>query len=130
MSTILSFAAAKKQSRAETLAGWLAGGTLTLYSASRPATADTAVTDQTLLVTLTLPDPLTVTNGVISANLATAYASAEGTAAWGRFRDSSAGTVCDADVGLENTANAITLDNLSIVTGAALIDTAFSLSET
>ena len=130
MSTILSFAAAKKQSRAEILAGWLAGGTLTLYTASRPATADTAITSQTALVELALPDPLTVTDGVITASLATAYASANGNAAWGRFRDSSAGTVCDADVGLAGSGSGITLDNLSLVTGAALIDTAFSLSET
>ena len=128
MSTILSFAATKKQSRAETLTGWLAGGTLTLYSASRPATADTAVTDQTLLVTLTLPDTLTVTDGVISADLATAYAVADGIAAWGRFRDSSAGTVCDVDVGVSGSG--ILLDNTSLVIGAALIDTSFSLSET
>ena len=88
------------------------------------------MTGQTALVELALPNPLTVTDGVITANLATAYASADGSAAWGRFRDSSAATVCDVDVGLAGSGSGITLDNLSLATGAALIDTAFSLSET
>ena len=57
MSNLMGFTTARKTSRAELVASWLDGGEVRIYTGSRPANADTALSGQTLLVTLTLPNP-------------------------------------------------------------------------
>ncbi|MCU0806399.1 MAG: hypothetical protein MUC53_00145 [Candidatus Contendobacter sp.] len=131
MSNILGFAVARRTSRGNLLAGWLAGGEIRVYDGTRPADADTAITTQTLLVTFALADPSgTVTNGVFTGtNPAAALIAASGTAAWARVVDDSAGTICDADVGIASSGAVIEIDNLSLVEGGYCTITSFVLTE-
>ena len=131
MSNVLGFATARRTSRGELLAGWLDGGEIRVYDGTRPASADTAVSTQTLLVTFEIADPSgTVTNGVFTGtNPAVAMIAETGTAAWARIVDSSAGTICDVDVGVTNSGAVIELDNLSLVEGGYCTITSFVLTE-
>lgn len=131
MSNVLGFATARRVSRCNLLAGWLAGGEIRIYDGTRPADADTAITTQNLLVMFELADPSgTVENGVFTGtNPATTLIAETGTASWARIVDSSAGTVFDADVGLENSGSVIELSNLSLVEGSYCTITSFVLTE-
>lgn len=131
MSNILGFATARKTSRGELLATWLAGGEIRLYDGTRPANADTAISDQNLLVTFAIADPSgTVTSGVFTGtNPAAAMIAATGTVAWARVVDSSAGTIFDADVGLTSSGSVLELDSLSLASGAYCTITSFVLTE-
>lgn len=131
MSNILGFATARRTSRGELLAGWLDGGEIRIYNGTRPANADTEISDQTLLVTFELADPSgTVTSGVFTGtNPAVALSAASGTAAWARVVDASAGTICDADVGLTSSGSVIEIDNLTLVEGGYCTITSFVLTE-
>ena len=86
MSTTLSFTTTRKSSQMNLVEGWLSGGSIKVYTTPRPATSDTAITTQTLLVTITLPDPAgTVTNGVFtSASISQATVTNTGSAVWCR----------------------------------------------
>lgn len=132
MSNILGFAVARRTSRANLILGWLAGGELRVYSGLRPATADTAITNQILLVTFSIPNPAgTVTDGVFTGNaIAAAMVAADGNAAWGRVVDSSSGTIFDADVGLQNSGNFIEIDSLNLVQGGYCTVLSFGITET
>jgi hypothetical protein len=98
------------------------GGTIKIYTASQPATADDALTGQTLLGTLTFsttsaPD---ATNGVLTFSAITedTTADATGVAVWARIQDSNGVNVFDCDVG---TAGAtINLNTVNIVAGGAI----------
>lgn len=131
MSNVLGFASARKTSRAELLASWLDGGEVRIYTGTRPATADTAITTQTLLVTVELLDPAgEVNDDVFTGDAPDAALIAEtGTAAWARVVDSTAGTIFDADVGLTGSGALIELDNLSLVQGGYCTVTTFTLTE-
>lgn len=131
MSNLMGFPTARKTSRAELVASWLDGGEVRIYTGSRPANADTALSGQTLLVTLTLPNPSgTVTNGVWTAGtINVAMIAATGTAAWARVVTPSAATVFDADVGVVGSGALIEIDNLSLVTGGYCTVVSFTLTE-
>lgn len=131
MSNVLGFATARRTSRGELLAGWLDGGEIRIYDGTRPATADTAIGAQVNLVTFEIADPSgTVTSGVFTgANPAVALVAETGTAAWARIVDASAGTICDADVGVTNSGAVVELDNLSLVEGGYCTITSFVLTE-
>lgn len=133
MSTAVGFATARKQSRAATHLGWFDTGTIKLYTASRPATADTAISAQVLLATITLPSPAgTATAGVITFNAAgidPAMIVADGTAAWARCADSSSGVIEDLDVGLSGSGAALILDNLDLVTGGLVSVVSLTITE-
>ncbi len=131
MSNFLDFTTARKTSRGTLLAGWLDGGAVRVYTASRPANADTAISTQTLLVTFTLPDPsASVSNGVLTGNAIEAAMVAEtGTAAWARIVDSDETTIGDCDVGLEESGAFIELDNLSLAEGGYCSVVSFSITE-
>lgn len=131
MSNILGFATARRTSRGELLAGWLAGGEIWILDGTRAATADTAITTQKKLVTFEIADPSgTVTNGVFTGtNPAVALVAETGTAAWARVVDSSSGTVFDADVGVTSSGAVIEIDNLSLVEGSYCTITSFVLTE-
>lgn len=120
MSDLIQFTDAKRQGRALLHSGWLSGGTLKLYTAPVPATADTALTTQTLLVTFVLHDPIgEVESGVITgAAIDAAMVAAEGTVAFGRAYDSLGNTIGDYSVGGALSSEAIRLDNLNLVQGA------------
>lgn len=128
---VLSFTTERRTSRGNLLAGWLAGGTAEVYTASRPTDADTAITTQTLLVTFDLPDPAaTVTDGVLTGEaIANAMNAATGDAAWTRLRDSSGVVIGDADVGLPGSGAFMQLADLSLVEGGYCSVTAFGITE-
>jgi len=95
-----------------------AAGVIKVYDGTQPATPDTAVSGQTLLVTLTCSDPAVgaASNGVASFNAITAgTAVATGTASWARIEDSDGNVVADATVGTSGAD--INLDTTSIVSG-------------
>jgi hypothetical protein len=120
MSDFIDFTTARKTSRATSLAGWLDGGTLRLYSGTRPASADDAITDQVLLLELEIPDPSgTVSDGVwTGAAVSPGMIAATGTPTWGRYADTLDADVCDADVGIADSGAAIIVDNAIFVEGA------------
>jgi hypothetical protein len=107
-----------------------AAGTIKIYDGSQPASANTAVSTQTLLATLTFSDPAfgAAAAGVITASAITSDASADatGTATWARIADSDGNTVFDCDV---NTAGStIILNNVSLVLGAPVAITSFTIT--
>lgn len=81
------------------------GGTIKLYTGTRPAGPDTAITTQTLLGTLTLSKPcgaVSLISGVetltFSAITGDSDADATGTCTWARLADSTNAAVADVDV--------------------------------
>lgn len=134
MSTdVIGFSTARKTTRAGLINTWLDTGTLKLYDGSRPASADTAVSTQTLLATFTMKSPAgTVTNGVFTATApdpALVISTGTKTAAWARAADSSAVTIGDFDVGLAGSGAALILDNLSLTEGGLVALLSFTLTE-
>lgn len=133
MSDLIRFSSARRTARANLHAGWLAGGTLVIYDAGSGVSedADTAITDQTALVTFDLPDPAgDVSDGVLTAEtLAAALIDATGTAAFARAYDSEGGVIGDYDVDGVGSGAAIELDNLSLVEGAYATVVSFILVE-
>lgn len=131
MNNSLVFATARKTSRCTLVKGWLDGGSILLYTADKPATPDTALTTQTLLVTFAILESSgTVTNGVFTgAAIAAAQVAATGTPAWARLRDSSTAVIGDVDVGGVGSGAFIELDNLSLVQGGYCSVTSFGLTE-
>lgn len=131
MSNLMGFTTACKTSRAELVASWLDGGEVRIYTGTRPADADTALSGQTLLVTLALPNPSgTVTSGVWTAGeIDVAMIAETGTAAWARIVTSGGVTVFDADVGVVGSGALIEIDNISLVTGGYCTVVSFTLTE-
>lgn len=80
------------------------GGTIEIRDGAQPATADTAVTTQTLLATCTFGSPAfaAAVDAVATANAITQDASADasGTAAWFRVLSSGGAAVMDGSVGV------------------------------
>ena len=131
MSQVLGFATARKTSRGNLLAGWLDAGKIELYTADRPANADTAISTQILLVTFDLANPSgSVSNGVFTGTLPEAALVAEsGTPAWGRILDTDDVVIGDCDVGLSGSGAFMEIDNLSLVEGGYCAVTAFGITE-
>lgn len=119
MSGTLDFVDARRQSRAALHGTWLDGGTLEIYSGTRPEIGG-AITDQILLCTFDLADPAGVaTDGVFVGTLPpNALIMADGTAAWARAKDAADGLVWDSDAGVTGSGNAVELANISLVSGA------------
>lgn len=96
-------------------------GTIKVYTGTKPAGPDTAITSQTLLGTLTCSDPCgTVTSGVLTFSAITQDSSADatGTAAWVRIADSSGTAVTDLAVG--TSGSDINFNTTSIVSGGPI----------
>jgi hypothetical protein len=131
MNNILNFAQARATSRAELTNGWLTGGTLKIYSGTRPATPDTAISGQVLLATFTFPDPAgTVENGVWTKGaIEQAMVAVSGTAAWARIFDSTGTVIADCDVGATGSGAVIEVSNISLVEGGYVIIVSFTLTE-
>ncbi len=121
LNTQLSNASANAEANA--LAALLNSGLIRIYSGTQPATADTAITSQTLLATLTFNATAfpTAVNGVVTANAIAQdpSAAASGTASWFRCLKSDATTVVmDGSIG---TASAnLVLNSVAISSGAAV----------
>lgn len=100
----VTVAAAASNAIADAVALLCDGGTIKVYDGTQPATADTAVTTQTLLATCTFANPAfsAAVAGVATAHAITQDASADasGTASWFRVVSSAAATVFDGTVGV------------------------------
>jgi hypothetical protein len=96
-------------------------GTIKFYTGTQPATADTAITSQTLLATLTFSYPCApaAVAGVLTFSAITQDVSADntGTAEWARIADSTGVTIFDCDVTATGGGGTIQLNTTSIVTG-------------
>lgn len=105
-------------------------GTIKIYDGTQPATADTAITTQTLLATLTFSDPAfgAASAGVITASTITGDSSADatGTATWARIEDSDSNTIFDCDVSTSGAT--INLNSTAIVAGASVDITSFTIT--
>jgi len=111
----------------------LDGGYLRIYSGSKPANANTAITDQVLLAELRFGTPAfgDAANGVATANAITSdtNANATGTAAWFRSLQSDGTTVVfDGTVGTSG-AN-LNLDSTSISTGDTVAVSSLTYTQT
>ena len=88
---------------ADAVCALLDGGSILIYDGTQPATADTAITTQTLLATLTFADPAfaAAVAGVATANAVTDDddAAASGEATWMRALTSIGVAVFDGSVG-------------------------------
>ena len=98
-------------------------GIINIYDGTQPATADTALSGNTLLATLTYSATSygAPSSGVITANSITSDSSADatGTASFARIFTQSAGTVIfDCDVGTSGAT--INLNTVSIVTSGTV----------
>jgi hypothetical protein len=104
--------------------GGSGAGTIEIRTGSQPASANDAATG-TLLVTITCADPAF---GAAAAGVATldcdpvleANAVADGTAGWGRLKDSTGATVMDGSVTATGGGGQITLATTAITTGVAV----------
>lgn len=110
--------------------GGAGAGTVNIYDGTQPANANTAVSTQNLLATLTFSDPAfgAASGGVATASAITSDTSADatGTATWARVLDSNAATIFDCDVGTSGAT--INLNTVSIVTGATVAITSFTMT--
>lgn len=110
----------------------LNNGYLRLYTGTQPATADTAISTQTLLATLRWNTTAfgAASNGVATANALTSdsSAAATGTATWFRALKSDGTTaVFDGSVGTSGCD--LNLNSASITTGSAVSVTSFTYTE-
>lgn len=107
-------------------------GTIKIYTGTQPANADTALSGQTLLATLTFSDPCasSASSGVLTFSAITEDASADasGSATWARVADNSGDTVFDCDVTASGGGGTIQLNTTNIVSGGPVRITAFTLS--
>jgi hypothetical protein len=103
------------------------GGLIKIYSGTRPVTADTALSGNTLLATLTFSTTSgTASNGVITFSAITADSSADatGTASFARITDSDSNTVMDLDIG--TSGSDINLSSVSINSGDSVSISSFT----
>lgn len=98
-------------------------GTISFYTAPKPATGGEAVTTQTLLGTLTLSQPCgSVLNGELVFNAIADDAAADNTGviAWARVLDGD-GTFClDAACGVTGSGSPIELPSLNTIAGGLI----------
>jgi hypothetical protein len=110
--------------------GGAGAGTLTIYDGTIPTNADTAVGAQTPLAVLTFSDPAfgAASNGVATASAITSDSSANntGTASWFRIATSGPTTIMDGTVG--TSGEDLNLNTTSIVSGATVSVTAFTVT--
>lgn len=96
-------------------------GTIKIYDGTKPATADTAVTTQTLLATVTLANPAFGSAASRSASLndpAAVTAVATGTASWFRAANSAGTAKFDGTVG--TSGSDLNMSSTSIVSGGSV----------
>ncbi|WP_426163088.1 hypothetical protein [Sandarakinorhabdus sp. DWP1-3-1] len=106
-------------------------GTINIYSGTKPANADAAVTG-TLLGTLTFADPVAPSSsgGVLTMSAITQDVSADATAtaSWARVFDASGATVFDGTVTATGGGGFIELNTVAIVAGGPIQITGMQLS--
>lgn len=119
MSVSLATATVDAQNNATT--ALLNSGTIKIYTGTRPANANTALSSNTLLATLTFGATAFAasSSGVSTANAVTAgTAGNTGTATFARlFKSDGTTVVCDCDVTATGGGGDLTLPTTSIVSG-------------
>lgn len=97
----------------------LNGGTLLLYTDSRPLTGE-PTTGQTIVASMLLPDPIgSVLDDTLTFNaVAPSIAVGTGLATWGRVIDVNADFVMDLDVSDLSGSGDIKFDNINFIAGS------------
>lgn len=124
----LSLAALDKNTEADAAARLFDGGQLRIYSGTVPATADTALSGNTLLATLTFATPSgpASSGGVFTASAITsASAAATGTASFFRVLESN-GTTVVMQGAVGTSGSDLNLNTTSIVSGATVAVSSFT----
>ncbi len=107
-------------------------GTLKLYTGTQPANADTGLSGNTLLATLTFQETCaaSIASGVLTFALMDSDTSADnnGTATWARIADSAGATVFDGDVGQSGDGKTITMNSTTVVAGTTIAETSATLT--
>lgn len=112
------------------------GGLIRIYTTAQPATPETAIAAQTLLVTPTMAVEA-FTDGAAAGGIATAQPTvagvgvAVGTAAWFRVLDSTGTNVlCDGSVGPSGDGNVynLTLPSVAITVGMSINTSSFTVT--
>jgi hypothetical protein len=131
VSDLIALATPRRQTRAAQHLGWLAGGTLTLYTAPQPASPEDPVTTQTAMLVYELPDPAgTAEEGIITgAAIADALASADGAPVWARARDASDATIGVYQVGLPGSGTALQIATMAVEAGDSVAIVSFTIVE-
>jgi glutamate synthase domain-containing protein 3 len=128
VSTIVYLSDVAANAEANALAPLLNSGTIQIFSGTQPANANTALSGNTLLATLTFGSTAfgSAAAGVITANAITSgTAVATGTATFARFYESNGTTVVlDEQVGTSGAA--LNLNTVSIVTGGLVSCTSYT----
>lgn len=121
-------ATATAAAQANALSALLNGGTVVIYSGAKPANANTALSGNTALATLTFQAtaaPSTSTNVITFNTLTSGTAVATGTASFYRcYKSDGTTVVMDGSVGTSN-ANMI-IGTVSIVSGASVSCSSFT----
>ena len=114
-------AAASRNAAANAVTALLNSGTVKLYSGTRPATADTALSGNTLLATGTFGATAFggASSGVATANAITqeSNAPAGGTATFARMATSGAAAVADVSVSVNGGGGELQINATTIVAG-------------
>jgi len=132
MAKVLHIAGASRNTMLDALTATINSGTVKVYDGTMPASVATAVTDQTLLATLTLGSTAfgSAVSGVATANAITSDSSADddGTATWARISTSGGTAVMDVNVGTSGDDAVLTFNTTSFVSGAEIAMTSFTLT--
>lgn len=109
------------------------GGTVKVYTGTRPATADTALSSNTLLATFTFAtSSFSAPSGgsaTVSSLPLSATAVANGTATWFRCADESGDTVFDGSVGITSSGADLEISTTAITTGLVVSMTGGTLTQ-
>jgi len=130
MASNLKYAVLLKNAKLDAITTQVGGSALLkIYDGSQPASPDTAITTQNLLVTLTCNATFApgASSGVLTANSITSgTAGATGTAAWFRLTTSGGTAKIDGTVGTSGT-DAI-IDNTSVASGQSVSCTSLTIT--
>ena len=128
MSNIANLSDTAANAEANALAPLMNAGTINIYSGTQPVNANTALSGNTLLATLTFGNPAfgSAAASVITANAITSgTAGATGTATFARILESN-GTTVVMDVTVGTSGAGINLNTTSIVSGGLVSITSFT----
>ena len=126
-----ALANASKSAAINPVAALANSGTINIYTGTRPATPDTPLSGNTLLVTLTFGATAfgAASNGVATANAITSgTAVATGTAAWARIFKSD-GTTVIGDCSVGTSGSDINFPSLSFVTNEVISCSSLTLTQ-
>lgn len=130
MAKDLTFSDAVAEDMSDALVAYAStGATIKIYTGTKPAGPATAVSDQTLLGTLTIAGVFgTYSSGVLTFGTITGDTSADatGTAAWFRMATSGGTAFLDGTVGTSDAD--LVLNTTSIVAGGPIEVSAFTLT--